>query len=151
MMPDQHGGLVDQPGDEFVHQVAGGHPQQEDQEDGSLENPAVRPDGILHTLNLGLGLLAQKDRRHRGATHPSLPAVRERLIFAGGRSRNMRKTLFWTGWAILFVLPVIFGIQIFMTQDLPPVQLWKWGVLGGAILLIYFARNRDEVFKHHIA
>jgi lipid-A-disaccharide synthase-like uncharacterized protein len=63
----------------------------------------------------------------------------------------MRRKLFWTGWAILFLLPVIFAIQIFMTQDLPPVQLWKWGILAGAILLIYFARNRDEVFKHHIA
>ena len=62
----------------------------------------------------------------------------------------MRKKLYWTGWVILFLLPVIFAIQIFISQDLPPVQLWKWGILAGAVLLIYFARNRDDVFKHHI-
>ncbi|HET7706438.1 MAG TPA: hypothetical protein VFM36_10155 [Thermoanaerobaculia bacterium] len=62
----------------------------------------------------------------------------------------MRKTLYWTGWGILFLLPVIFAIQIYISQDLPPVQLWKWGILAGAVLLIYFARNRDDVFKHHI-
>jgi lipid-A-disaccharide synthase-like uncharacterized protein len=63
----------------------------------------------------------------------------------------MRKFLFWSGWAILFVIPVVFAIQIYIAQDLPPVEPWKWAILGGAALLVYFARNRDDVFKHHIA
>lgn len=38
----------------------------------------------------------------------------------------MRRYLFWFGWIVLFLLPVIYGIQIFITQDLPPVEPWKW-------------------------
>ena len=62
----------------------------------------------------------------------------------------MRKALFWIGWAILFALPIVFAIEIYMIQNLPEVQIWKWAILAGAVLLIYFTRNRDEVFKHHI-
>lgn len=62
----------------------------------------------------------------------------------------MRKKLFWLGWIILFALPVIYGIQIIVTQDLPAVEPWKWAVPFAAALLIWLARNRDDVLKHHI-
>lgn len=62
----------------------------------------------------------------------------------------VRKVVYWLGWAILLALPVIFAVQIFMIQDLPKVEPWKWAVPVVAVLLIYFARNRDEVLKHHI-
>ena len=63
----------------------------------------------------------------------------------------MRKTLFWIGWAVLFVLPVIIGVQIYLTQDLPDVTLWKLLIPFGAIVVIFFSRNRDDVLKHHLA
>ena len=62
----------------------------------------------------------------------------------------MRKRLYVTGWAILFLLPVAFTVEILITQDLPRVYIWKWAILAAAVLLVYFARNRDDVFKHHI-
>lgn len=63
----------------------------------------------------------------------------------------MRKALFWLGWSILAVLPIAFAIEIYMIQDLPTVTLWQWGILAGAVLLIYFSRNRDDVLRHHLA
>ncbi len=63
----------------------------------------------------------------------------------------MRRVIFWVGWAILFILPVIFAIQIFIAEDLPPVEAWKWIVPAVAVLMIYLGRNRDDVFKHHVA
>ncbi len=63
----------------------------------------------------------------------------------------MRRAIFWVGWAILFILPVIFAIQIFIAEDLPPVEAWKWVVPAVAVLMIYLGRNRDDVFKHHVA
>lgn len=62
----------------------------------------------------------------------------------------MRKTLFWFGWAVLFVLPVIYGVQILVTQDLPAVQLWQWAIPCVAAVLIFLSRNRDDVLKHHL-
>lgn len=62
----------------------------------------------------------------------------------------MRRKLFWLGWIVLFVLPVIYGIQIYMIQDFPPVEPWKWAIPIGAALLIYFSRNADDVLKHHV-
>ncbi len=62
----------------------------------------------------------------------------------------MRKALFWFGWIILGILPVALGIEIFMADDLPHIQPWKWAILLGAVLLIYFARNRDSVLVHHV-
>ena len=62
----------------------------------------------------------------------------------------MRRTLFWTGWIVLFLLPVIYGIQIYITQDLPPVEPWKWAIPFAAVVLIYFSRNTDDVLKHHV-
>lgn len=62
----------------------------------------------------------------------------------------MRKTLFWVGWAVLFVLPVIYGIQIYIAQDLPRVAPWQWLVPFVAVVIIYFSRDRDDVFKHHV-
>lgn len=63
----------------------------------------------------------------------------------------MRRALFWFGWVVLFVLPVLFAIEIYRLQDLPAVQVWQWGVLAGAVVLIYFTRDRDDVLKHHLA
>lgn len=63
----------------------------------------------------------------------------------------MRKALFWLGWAILLALPIAFTVEIIMIQDLPSVQIWKWVLLAAAVLLVYFARSRDDVLKHHIA
>jgi lipid-A-disaccharide synthase-like uncharacterized protein len=62
----------------------------------------------------------------------------------------MRRVLFWLGWAILFVLPVLYAIEIIRIQNVPAVQIWKWAILAAAILLIYFNRNRDQVFNHHV-
>jgi hypothetical protein len=62
----------------------------------------------------------------------------------------MRKALYTFGWVVLLSLPVIFAIQIYVSQDLPKVEPWKWLVLFGAVLLIYFSRDRDDVLKHHV-
>jgi hypothetical protein len=62
----------------------------------------------------------------------------------------MRKKLFWLGWAVLLVLPVIYGVQIYLSQDLPDVRLWQWAIPFAASLLIYLSRNRDDVLKHHL-
>ena len=62
----------------------------------------------------------------------------------------MRRYLFWFGWSVLFLLPVIYGIQIFVTQDLPPVEPWKWVIPFAAALIVYFSRSTDDVLKHHV-
>jgi lipid-A-disaccharide synthase-like uncharacterized protein len=62
----------------------------------------------------------------------------------------MRKTLFWLGWAVLSILPVAFAVEIYMLDDLPHVQPWKWVILGAAVLMIYFSRDRDNVLQHHV-
>ena len=62
----------------------------------------------------------------------------------------MRKTLFTIGWIVLFTLPLIYGIQIVVTQDLPPVQWWQWAILFATVVLIYASRDRDDVLKHHV-
>ena len=62
----------------------------------------------------------------------------------------MRKTLFATGWVVFFALPLFYVIQIIVTQDLPPVEWWKWAILFATVVLIYFSRNRDDVLKHHV-
>lgn len=62
----------------------------------------------------------------------------------------MRRKLFWLGWIVLFALPIIYGIQILITQDLPAVEPWKWAIPLAAAVLIYFSRNTDDVLKHHV-
>ena len=62
----------------------------------------------------------------------------------------MRRKLFWLGWIVLFALPVIYGIQIFITRDLPAVEPWKWAILFAAVVRLYFSRNTDDVLKHHV-
>jgi hypothetical protein len=63
----------------------------------------------------------------------------------------MRRFIFWAGWVILAVLPVVYGVQIYMIQNLPRVEIWKWAVPAVAVLMIIFARNRDDVLAHHIS
>ena len=62
----------------------------------------------------------------------------------------MRKVFYWLGWVVLIGAPLAFGVEIVMKQDLPPVAPWQWAMMLGALLLVYFARNRDEVLKHHL-
>lgn len=62
----------------------------------------------------------------------------------------MRRTLFWLGLVILMVLPIIYGVQIYLTQDLPTVQVWQWLIPIAAVLMVFFSRNPDDVLKHHV-
>jgi len=62
----------------------------------------------------------------------------------------MRKWIFRFGWVVLFVLPVIYAVRIFATQDLPKVELWQWAILFATVVVIYFSRNTDEVLKHRV-
>jgi hypothetical protein len=62
----------------------------------------------------------------------------------------MRKKLFWIGWAILFVIPFAAGAEMVLSQDLPALNPWKLALFTGAVLLVIFSRNRDEVLKHKL-
>lgn len=62
----------------------------------------------------------------------------------------MRKKLFAAGWIVFFALPLAYVLEIVVTQDLPPVQWWKWAILLATVILIYVSRNRDDVLKHHV-
>ena len=63
----------------------------------------------------------------------------------------MRKTVFWTGWAILFLIPVAFVAEAWWYQDMPSFPLWKFVIPLIAFALIVLGRNRDDVLKHHLA
>ena len=71
-------------------------------------------------------------------------------MFVIRKEATMRRMLFWFGWAVLLSLPVIYGVQIYLVQDLPKIESWKWLVLSGAVLLVYVSRDRDDVLKHHV-
>jgi hypothetical protein len=58
--------------------------------------------------------------------------------------------MFWFGWGVLFYLPAVYAMQVYLEQNLPQVEPWKWAMILGAVLLIYFSRNRDDVLKHHV-
>jgi FtsH-binding integral membrane protein len=62
----------------------------------------------------------------------------------------MRRTLFWLGLAVLLALPIVYGVQIYMTQDLPAVHVWQWLIPAAAVLMVFFSRNPDDVLKHHV-
>jgi hypothetical protein len=62
----------------------------------------------------------------------------------------MRRAIFWLGWCILAILPLIFIAQIIIVDNLPEVELWKWAVPIVAIAMIALARSRDDVLKHHL-
>ena len=62
----------------------------------------------------------------------------------------MRKAIFWTGWAVLILIPLAFIIEIALIQDLPVIQPWRWAVLTVAVLTVIAARNRDDVLNHHL-
>ena len=63
---------------------------------------------------------------------------------------QLRKFFYRLGWAILIVLPIAFIVEIVVSQDLPLVQPWKWAILFGAVALVYAARDRDDVLRHHV-
>lgn len=63
---------------------------------------------------------------------------------------QLRKFFFRLGWAILIVLPIAFIVEIVVSQDLPLVQPWKWVILFGAVAMVYAARDRDDVLRHHV-
>jgi hypothetical protein len=81
-----------------------------------------------------------------GHAHAGVADVR----FHGKEKEVMRKTLFWIGWAILFAIPLAAGAEIYLMKDLPDLNAWKLGLLVGAVLLVIFSRNRDEVLKHKL-
>jgi hypothetical protein len=81
-----------------------------------------------------------------GHAHAGVADVR----FHGTEKEVMRKTLFWIGWAILFAIPLAAGAEIYLMKDLPDLNAWKLGLLVGAVLLVIFSRNRDEVLKHKL-
>ena len=62
----------------------------------------------------------------------------------------MRKFLYRFGWVVLFTLPVIYGVEIYLANDLPRVAPWQWLILFGVVVLIYFSRDTDDVLKHHV-
>ena len=62
----------------------------------------------------------------------------------------MRKYVFWSGWAVLVALPIVFVTQGLVIQDIPKVALWQWFIPLAAIVLIFFSRNTDDVLKHHV-
>ena len=62
----------------------------------------------------------------------------------------MRRTLFWLGLVILLALPIVYGVQIYITQDLPTVHVWQWLIPAAAVLMVVFSRNPDDVLKHHV-
>jgi hypothetical protein len=62
----------------------------------------------------------------------------------------LRKTLFWGGWVLIAAYVVIFGAQIYLMQDLPPVSAVKWIVFFATFALIYAARDRDDVTHYHL-
>jgi hypothetical protein len=62
----------------------------------------------------------------------------------------MRKKLFWIGWTILFVIPIAAGVEMYLQQDLPTLTPAKLALFVGAVLLVVFSRNRDEVLKHKL-
>jgi hypothetical protein len=89
-------------------------------------------------------------RRHvpGDGTH-GLVAGRGASNISGGITM-VRKVLFWVGWLLLAIYAGIFAAQIFVLQDLPAIAYWKWGVLLATCVLIFFARNRDDAFAHHL-
>ena len=62
----------------------------------------------------------------------------------------MRRAIFWLGWSVLAILPLVFVAQIVIADNLPEVELWQWCIPIIAVLMIVGSRNRDEVLKHRV-
>jgi hypothetical protein len=62
----------------------------------------------------------------------------------------MRRMVFWAGWLVLLTLPIVYGVQIYIAQELPRVALWMWIIPCAATAAIYFSRDTDDVLKHHV-
>lgn len=63
---------------------------------------------------------------------------------------RVRKFFYYLGWTIIVLAPVLFVAETVRLQDLPRIQPWKWILLFGAVAMIYAARNRDDVLRHHV-
>lgn len=61
-----------------------------------------------------------------------------------------RKVLFWGGWLLLLFYACYYAFEVYWIQDIPKVSPTKWGILFATVVLIYFARNRDEVTAIHL-
>jgi hypothetical protein len=66
------------------------------------------------------------------------------------KEAHMRRTLFWSGLVVLLALPFVYGVQIYITQDLPTVHVWQWMIPAAAVVIVFFSRNPDDVLKHHV-
>ena len=62
----------------------------------------------------------------------------------------MRRILFWGGWVLLLFYAVFYAVQIYLIQDIPRIELYKWGILFATGVLIYAARDRREVTELHL-
>ena len=62
----------------------------------------------------------------------------------------MRRAIFWTGWTIVFLLPIALTIDVLVNQDMPVLNTWKLALPVIALVLIVFGRSRDDVLKHHL-
>ena len=66
-----------------------------------------------------------------------------------GEGRHAQNTLLdWLGDSLCN--PIAAGAEIYLMKDLPDLNPWKLGLLAGAVLLVIFSRNRDEVLKHKL-
>jgi hypothetical protein len=50
----------------------------------------------------------------------------------------------------LLVYSVIYVVQAWMIQDIPPVSIVKWIVLGATAVIIYGSRDTEPLFNHHL-
>lgn len=62
----------------------------------------------------------------------------------------LRRFLFWTGWFLLLAYTVIFFVQVYLIQNIPEVSKLQWAALAATVILIYAARNREEVVNYHL-
>jgi hypothetical protein len=62
----------------------------------------------------------------------------------------MRRTIFWLGWVVLCLVPIVFLINALRIEDVPPLLPYGAIVTAAAIVVIC-ARNRDDVLRHHVA
>jgi hypothetical protein len=62
----------------------------------------------------------------------------------------VRKVLFWGGWSLVLFYALYWAYEVYVIQDLPKIQPFKWMILGVTVALIYATRDREEVTAHHL-